>query len=68
MEDMRDRALQTVHSTARDAANIAKQATVKKLIISHFSARYKDLAPLLNEARAIFPETYLAQEGEKVQI
>jgi ribonuclease Z len=66
MEDMRERAKQTMHSTAKDAANIALKANVKKLIIGHFSARYKDLQPLLAEAKEIFPETYLAEEGKKV--
>jgi ribonuclease Z len=65
MEDMRQRADQTMHSTAKDAANIAKEANVKRLILGHFSARYKDLNLLLDEARSIFPATYLAQEGEK---
>ncbi len=65
MEDMRQRADQTMHSTAKDAANIAKEAHAKRLLLGHFSARYKDLNPLLEEARSIFPATYLAQEGEK---
>jgi len=51
------------HSTACDAARIATLAGAKKLIIGHFSARYKDLAPLLEEARAVFPETELAEDG-----
>ncbi len=68
MEDMRDRAKQTMHSTAKDAASIAKKAEVKKLIIGHFSARYKDLRPLLAEAKEVFDETYLADEGEKVNV
>ena len=65
MEDMRQRADQTMHSTAKDAATIAKEADAKRLLLGHFSARYKDLTPLLEEARTIFPATYLAQEGEK---
>ncbi len=65
MEDMRQRADQTMHSTAKDAANIAKQANAKRLLLGHFSARYKDLGPLLEEARSVFPSAYLAQEGEK---
>lgn len=68
MENMRDRATQTMHSTAKDAATIAKKAKVKKLIIGHFSARYKDLNPLLAEAHEVFTATHLAQEGEKVQV
>ena len=65
MEDMRERADQTMHSTAKDAANIAKEANAKRLLVGHFSARYKDLSLLLDEAKSIFPATYLAQEGEK---
>lgn len=55
-------AKQTAHSTASQAAMIAKKANVGKLIIGHFSNRYKDLNPLLTEARLIFPETYLAED------
>jgi len=62
-EKMIARARQTCHSTAKQAAIIAKESEVEKLIIGHFSARYKELQPLLNEAREIFPETYLAEDG-----
>lgn len=65
MEDMRDRAKQTMHSTAKDAASIAKEAGAKRLLLGHFSARYRDLQPLLKEAQSVFPLSYLAQEGEK---
>ena len=58
------RAEQTCHSTAHQAATIAKKADVKKLIIGHFSSRYANLTLLLDEARATFEETYLAIEGE----
>ena len=58
------KAIETKHSTAKQAALIAQQAKVKKLLIGHFSARYKDLSTLHSEATAIFPNTYLAQEGE----
>lgn len=68
MEDMRARADQTMHSTAKDAANMAKDAGAKRLLLGHFSARYKDLNPLLEEARSIFPHAYLAQEGEKYYV
>jgi ribonuclease Z len=59
----RERAIKTRHSTAQDAARIAKQADVHKLIIGHFSARYTDLNPLLEEAKTIFANTELAIEG-----
>jgi ribonuclease Z len=67
-EEHRDRALITGHSTAKQAASIAKKANVKKLIIGHYSVRYKDLSMLLDEAREVFPETYLAKEGLKIEI
>jgi ribonuclease Z len=51
------------HSTTSDAARIALQARAGQLIIGHFSARYKDLEPALEEARKIFPNTSLATEG-----
>ncbi len=62
--DMKERAHETFHSTAGEAAMLAKKANVEKLIIGHFSARYKSVAPLLEEAREIFPETFAAEEGE----
>lgn len=64
MEDMRNRAASTAHSTAKQAGTIAKAAEVKKLLLGHFSARYKDLDLLLEEARTVFPETALANEGD----
>lgn len=57
-------AKQTGHSTAQQAASIAKKAGAKKLIIGHFSNRYKDVSLLLREAREVFPETYLAEDLE----
>lgn len=61
--EMTDRARETFHSTAAQAADIATKAEVKKLIIGHFSARYRNPEPLLHEARAIFSNTELALEG-----
>jgi ribonuclease Z len=55
-------AKQTGHSTAAQAAMIAKNAKVKKLILGHFSNRYKSVDVILNEARAIFPESYLSED------
>lgn len=62
------RAKDTGHSTAKQAAEIAQKAKVKKLIIGHFSNRYKDLEELKNEAIEIFSETYLATDGRKFEI
>lgn len=52
------------HSTAVDAAEIAQAAEAGRLIIGHFSSRYKDPSVLLDEARAVFPATDIATEGE----
>ena len=56
------RAKETYHTTAVQAAELARSAEVKKLLIGHFSARYEDESVLLEEAREIFPETLLASE------
>lgn len=63
-QDDESKALETLHSTAHHAALIAEKASVKKLLIGHFSARYKELDSLLIEARVTFTNTFLAQEGE----
>ena len=52
------------HSTARQAAQVARAASVGKLMLGHFSARYLDCAPLLQEAKDLFPDTLLAVEGK----
>lgn len=57
------KAERTFHSTASQAATIARMAQVKELMIGHYSARYNSLQPLLDEAREIFPNTMLANEG-----
>jgi len=64
--DMQDRAESTYHSTAAQAATIASMAGVGKLLLGHYSTRYKELGALLNEARAVFAESYLSIEGETV--
>lgn len=64
LHDMQERARETYHSTAFEAACMARDAEVKKLIIGHFSNRYKQLSALLKEACAVFPNTELAEEGK----
>jgi ribonuclease Z len=68
MTDEEQKARDTQHSTARQAATIASLAGVERLLVGHFSARYKDLTPILDEAKAIFPNTSLAIEGEEFVI
>jgi len=67
-EALSERAAQTYHSTAKQAASIAIKSNVKQLVIGHFSARYKDLEPLLQEAKSVFPNTALAIEGKTFSI
>jgi ribonuclease Z len=62
------RAKETWHSSAQQAASIARAAHVGKLILGHFSARYPDETVLLNEAKAIFPNTILAGERMTVSL
>ncbi|MFZ5973646.1 MAG: ribonuclease Z [Bacteroidota bacterium] len=62
MEAEKNKASETKHSTAAEAARIAREAGVGKLLIGHFSARYRELDNLLNEAKAVFPNTELATE------
>lgn len=65
-DEMEDRAALTHHSTATQAATIAKKADVEKLLLGHYSTRYKDPTPLLDEAKKVFRETYLTHEGETI--
>lgn len=62
-EDNQELATQTFHSTGKDAATVAKRAQAGQLLIGHFSARYKDYSPILEEARKIFPPTIAIDEG-----
>ena len=68
MNDMLERAEETFHTTALQAGEVALKANAKKLLVGHFSARYRELEPLLEEAKSIFPETLLAVEGQTFQI
>ncbi len=63
LEKDRQRAYDTFHSTASDAARVANMAGVGKLILGHFSARYHDLNPFLEEAESVFKPVVLANEG-----
>lgn len=60
---MQDKAHEKFHSTASDAANMAKNANATSLILGHFSARNKELKSLLAEACVIFKNTIISQEG-----
>lgn len=68
IEEDKLKAKETKHSTALEAAQIAQQAGVKKLALGHFSARYKDLIVVEEEAKIIFNNTVLATEGQTFSI
>ncbi len=68
IEDMKERAHQTYHTTAGDAAQLAKDADAKMLLLGHFSTRYKNLDPVLAEAKEIFQNSYLATEGQTFSV
>lgn len=63
LHDLAERAASRFHSTSKQAASIAKEAGVKRLLIGHFSSKYELLDEFLTEAREIFPNTDLAIEG-----
>ena len=63
-----DRAKLYYHSTAEQAAMVAKAAGAGRLLLGHYSARYEDEQVMLNEARAVFPETYLTAENDVFEL
>ena len=67
--DEADRAVETGHSTAAEAARVALEAGVRRLVLTHISPRYtRDAPELLAEARAVFPETVIARDGMTVEV
>lgn len=68
LHEMLDRANETHHTTAQQAAEIATKVGAKKLLIGHFSSRYKTLEALLDEAKFGFENTQLALEGKTFEI
>lgn len=68
LEEKKIRAAETFHSTAIQAATLAKKANVKQMVIGHFSARYKDLRPFYEEAISVFDKIIMAEGGLEVSI
>ena len=66
-KELQKLAEEKMHSTSLDAADIALKAEVGKLILTHFSARYKDTSIILKQAKEIFENTILAKEGEIIR-
>ena len=68
LEQMKERAKKTQHSTAKDAATIAKEADIDRLIIGHFSARYNEIINFEKEAKTIFENTIAVNDGDIFEI
>lgn len=68
LHELKEMADYTGHSTALEAARIARKANVGKLILGHFSNRYGDLSVFTDEAREVFPNTFLPKALESVKI
>ena len=68
LEDKKDLAKSTKHSTAKEAATIAQKSKTKKLLLGHYSSRYKDENLFLKEAQTVFSNTELSYEGKTVEI
>ncbi|MDB4876839.1 MAG: ribonuclease [Gemmatimonadetes bacterium] len=63
------RALETGHSTAREAAQVARDAGVRRLLLTHFSARYsRDAIELQREAKSVFPDTVAGKDGMEIEV
>lgn len=68
LKEHEDLAILRYHSTSQQAAGLAKKIGAKQLLIGHFSSKYGDLNPFLEECSAIFPNTHLAFEGSTFEI
>jgi ribonuclease Z len=66
LDDNEDLAIRTKHSTAKQAARIAKSAHVKQLLLGHFSSRYKNLELFGSEAAEVFPNVAIAHDGMSI--
>lgn len=67
-DDLSDKAGEHFHSTARQAATVARDGKVNKLLIGHLSSRYTDSTPSVDEAKTVFANTIFAEEGMTLDI
>lgn len=67
-DELREKALETCHSTAKEAATLAKNANAKNLILTHFSARYKNESQLLAEAKTVHGSVIAARDLLEIEI
>jgi ribonuclease Z len=67
-EDRHQIAVERGHSTAMQAAQVAREANAKQLVIGHYSSRYKELDCFLSEAQSVFSNSHLAEEGKTFEI
>ena len=68
LDELRTKAHQRKHSTAREAGELAKQLGVNRLVIGHYSSQYRDIQPLLDEAKAYFENTVAGYDGLILEI
>ncbi|MBS3176565.1 ribonuclease Z [Candidatus Woesearchaeota archaeon] len=66
--DLPEKAEEYMHLTANDAAMMAQQANVKRLVLTHFSQRYKEVSQIQSDASTIFPETVCAYDFMKIKV
>jgi ribonuclease Z len=63
-----EKAVERMHSTSKEAAEVARRARARKLVLTHFSARYRSVSTLVREARTVFPNTLAATDGLRVEV